>query len=153
MSLVNVTQVNKTVINADLGSTKDACMAMSCNSGGHFIETRLVSPNMAMQTYSGGDIAATSLIHGAQAFFDCVSGGKLKLVLPLWLSIVFENTTGGSLQASEIFNMYTTMASTAGGGITKTSVLRKGNPAITFVLHSLQYLNSGRITINKNKYL
>ena len=153
MSLVNTTQVNETVINADTGGIKNAYMVASCTSGGHFNETRLVSPTMSAQVFSDAAITNTSIIHGADILFACASGGELKLVIPIWLSAVFAATSGGSLQASEIFNMSTTMSSTAGGEITKTSVLRKGNPAIVFVLHSLQYLNSGRITINKNKYL
>ena len=153
MSLVNTTQVNETAINAAAGGIKDAYMVASCTSGGHFSETRLVSTVMSAQIHSDAAITNPSIIHGANILFNCVAGGKLKLVIPIWLSAVFDATSGGSLQASEIFNMSTTMSSTAGGEITKTSVLRKGNPAIVFVLHSLQYLNSGIITINKNKYL
>ena len=153
MSLVNTPQVNETGINADTSSIKDAYMVASCTSGGHFSETRLVSPVMSAQIHSDAAITNASIIHGADILFDCASGGKLKLVIPIWLSAVFAATSGGSLLASEVFNIATTMSSTAGGEITKTSVLRKGNPAITFILHSLQYLNSGRITINKNKYL
>lgn len=153
MSLVNTPQVNETAINADTNSIKDAYMVASCTSGGHFSETRLVSPVMSAQIHSDAAITNTSIIHGADILFDCVSGGKLKLVIPIWLSAVFAATSGGSLLASEVFSMSTTMGAVSSSEILKSSTLRKGNPAITFILHSLQYLNSGRITINKNKYL
>ena len=54
---------------------------------------------------------------------------------------------------SEIFNSSVSFSTNTAGYIKRFAGFRKGNPSIIFNLYSLQYLNAGRIIINKNKYL
>ena len=153
MSLVNAEQVNAVVINAATAGIVDCSMTMASTSGGSCVGTRVVFQSIALPTQCGGGVVGTSLALGVAADFAGVSGGKLKLVIPLYLNITFDNTALLEALATEIFSMSTTFSSEASGIILKSSVLRKENPGIVFNKFSLQYLNAGRIIIHKNKYL
>lgn len=153
MSLVNVKQINTTTINADTGGYKDCFITMSAISGGTCEETRVISQSLTLPAQSGGDITETNLTLGIAATYACEAKGKLKLVIPLYLNIDFNNEANLALLASEIFNNSINFGTEASGMITRFAGLRKNNPSIVFNLYSLQYLNAGRILINKNKYL
>ena len=153
MSLVNAKQVNAVAINAATVGIVDCSMTMASTSGGSCVGTRVVFQSIALPTQCGGDVVDTSLTIGVATDFSNTSGGKLKLVIPIYLNITFDNTTLLEALATEIFNMSSTFSSEASGSILKSSVLRKENPGIVFNKFSLQYLNAGRIIIHKNKYL
>lgn len=152
MSMVNTKQLNATVLNASTSGYVDCSMNMSAASTVVCHETRVISPAMSLPLTSSS-AARANLIIGSAADFPCVSRLKLKLVLPVYLSMDMFGTVDMSAQASEVFNLGTDFALKASSTITKSVVLRKANPGIVFVKYSLQYLNAGRITINKNKYL
>ena len=153
MSLVNAKEINAVAINADSGSIKDAAMLLSCASSGVLLETRVVPSSIALTTHSDGTISRPSPVLNPNLFLSCQSSGKLKLVIPLYLDITFVNDATLQLDATEIFNLGLAFDAKTNGGISKFVIYRKANPGIVFTLHSLQYLNSGRIRINKNKYL
>lgn len=154
MSLINAKEINAVAINADSGSSiKDAGMLLSCASSGVLLETRVVPSSIALTTHSDGSIDRPVLIVNPNMSFLCQSSGKLKLVLPLYLDITFGMSSDLQLNAAEVFNLGLTFATESDGSIGRFASYRKANPGIVFTLHSLQYLNSGRIRINKNKYL
>lgn len=153
MSLVNAKEINAVAINADSGTKKDASFTMSCVSSGMLLETRVVPSAIALTTHSDGSIDRPIILSRPSCNFTCKSTGMLKLAIPLYLDIEFDNSTNMQLDASEIFNMSTAFTCTTDGELKKFSIYRKARPAIVFTLHSLQYLNSGRIKINKDKYL
>ena len=153
MSMVNAKQVNAVAINAATIGIVDCSMTMASTSGGSCVGTRVVFQSIALPTQCGGDITDTSLTLGVTADFNSTSGGKLNLVIPFYLNIIFDNTAVLEALATEIFNMSSAFSSEASGSILKSSMLRKENPGIVFNKFSLQYINAGRIVIHKNKYL
>lgn len=153
MSLINVKEINSTTINADLGGIKDALISMQCTSSGSCTETRIVSTSATLSGNCNVNINKMGISMNPSAHFSCVVSGKLKLVIPINLAVSFSNTASGVVLASEIFNTSVNFATRVSGSITRFAGLRKNNPSIVFMLYSLQYLNAGRIRINKNKYL
>lgn len=153
MSLVNAKQVNELTVNAATTGYVDCSLTMSTVSSGSCTCTRVVSQAIALSTSSGGDITDTNLTLGCLINFINESKGKLKLVIPIYLNIEFNNLTNLDTLASEIFNNALSFNTEASGTITRFAGYRKENPSIVFNLYSLQYLNAGRILINKNKYL
>lgn len=153
MSLINVKEINATTINASTGGIKDVAMTMQCTSSGFLTETRLVATSITLSTECAGSVDRLSLIVNPLVIFTGDVKGMLKLVIPINLNILFDNTSDMALLASEIFNYHVSFNGAASGNITKFISKRKDNPSIVFTLYSLQYLNTGRIIINKNKYL
>lgn len=153
MGMVNAKQINAVAINAATSGYVDCSMAMAASSGGSCVATRVVSLSAVLPTQSSGDIPSAQLTMGVGARMLCESKFKVKLVIPIHLSAVFDSTSVASAQASEIFNAKVMFVTTSDSIVTKTAVLRKANPGIVFNKYSLQYLNAGRIIIHKNKYL
>ena len=153
MSLVNAKEINAVAINADSGSIKDAAMLLSCSSSGVLLETRVVPSSIALTTHSDGSIDRPALIVNPNMSFLCQASGKLKLVIPINLAVTFDTSSDLQLNAAEVFNLGLNFEAESAGSIGRFAIYRKANPGIVFTLHSLQYRNSGRIRINKNKYL
>ncbi len=153
MSLVNAKEINAVAINADSGGIKDAAMLLSCNSSGVLLETRVVPSSIALTTHSDGSIDRPALIVNPNVSFLCQASGKLKLVIPINLAVTFDTSSDLQLNAAEVFNLGLNFEAESDGSIGRFAIYRKANPGIVFTLHSLQYRNSGRIRINKNKYL
>ena len=155
MSLVNAKEINAVAINADSGSSsiKDAGMLLSCASSGVLLETRVVPSSIALTTHSDGSIDRPALIVNPNVSFLCQASGKLKIVIPINLAVTFDTSSDLQLNAAEVFNLGLNFEAESDGSIGRFAIYRKANPGIVFTLHSLQYLNSGRIRINKNKYL
>ena len=153
MSLVNAKGINAVAINADSGGIKDAAMLLSCNSSGVLLETRVVPSSIALTTHSDGSIDRPALIVNPNMSFLWQASGKLKLVIPINLAVTFDTSSDLQLNAAEVFNLGLNFEAESAGSIGRFAIYRKANPGIVFTLHSLQYRNSGRIRINKNKYL
>ena len=153
MGMINDKQVNSTVINAATENYVDCSIDMASSSGGSCVETRVIAQALYLSAYCGGDITSASLRIGSSVTFTGAVGGKIKMVIPVTAGMTFTSETSLSLLASEIVGCSAQFAGHATCAITKSSVLRKGNPGITFNKYGLQYLAAGRIIINKNKYL
>ena len=153
MSLVNAKEINAVAINAASGGIKDAAMLLSCNSSGVLLETRVVPSSIALTTHSDGSIDRPALIVNPNMSFLWQASGKLKLVIPINLAVTFDTSSDLQLNAAEVFNLGLNFEAESAGSIGRFAIYRKANPGIVFTLHSLQYRNSGRIRINKNKYL